>query len=181
MKIFRKPDGGIIQIVGKERIQKWDAEQPLLFIGWVRDNILSKYDDPRVKKAIEEYLNEITEEVAIPKLVNTLKSGPVEARVKTAQRLEEISKGPGGPDLVKTALEYVKELAQDEVPEVAKAASNVLKNVDKAEKKKTYSAKRKQMTQLDKKLAKGEVTDEEYMQLRKEYLHLEEEVGAEEE
>jgi hypothetical protein len=75
----------------------------------------------------------------------------------------------------------MSELVNDEVPEVAKAAGNVIKNVDKADKKKTYAAKRKQMTDLDKKLAKGEVSDEEYLQLRKEYLHLEEEVGSEEE
>ena len=55
MKIFRKPDGGIIQIAGKGRIQKWEAEQPLLFIGYVRDTMIPRYNDPQVRKAIEEY------------------------------------------------------------------------------------------------------------------------------
>lgn len=179
MKIFRKPDGGVIQLVGKDRMQKWDAEQPLLFIGYVRDNVIPKYNDPQVRKAIEEYLHEVTEEIAIPKLVETLKSGAPEIRQKTAQSLDTISKK--SPDMVKVAMEYVSGLVDDADAVVAKAAQNILKNVNKADKKKAYTSKRKQMVDLDRKLAKGEVSDEEYLQSRKEYLHLEEEVGTEDE
>ena len=66
--------------------------------------------------------------------------------------------------MVKVAMEYVAGLVNDEDATVSKAAQNIIKNVDKADKKKQYAAKRKQMQSLDRKLAKGEVSDEEYLQ-----------------
>jgi glutamyl-tRNA reductase len=178
MRVFKKPDGGFVQILGKERIKKWNAELPLLFIGYMRDNILPKYEDPRVRKAIEDYANEIMEEIAVPKLVEVLKGTDQAARVKTSQSLEEISKKK--PDMVKVAAQYVNQLVNDTNKDVAKSAQNILKNIDRSEKKKQYASKRKTMQELDRKLAKGEVTDAEYMKLRKEYLKLEDEVGPEE-
>ncbi len=178
MRVFKKPDGGFVQILGKERIKKWNAEMPLLFIGFIRDNILPKYEDARVKKAIEDYANEIMEEIAVPKLVEVLKGTDQAVRVKTSQSLEEISKKK--PDMVKVASEYVTQLVTDGNKDVAKAAQNILKNIDRADKRKQYASKRKTMQDLDRKLAKGEVSDAEYMKLRKEYLKLEDEVGPDE-
>ena len=178
MRIFKKPDGGYVQILGKERIKKWNAEMPLLFIGYIRDNILPKYDDPRVRKAIEEYANELMEEIAIPKLIEVLRGNDQGLRMKTARNLEEISKK--NPDMVKVATDYVKQLVNDVNKDVARAAENVLKNIERSEKRKQYAAKRKTMQDLDRKLARGEVSDAEYLKLRKEYLKLEEELEPEE-
>ena len=38
MKIFYKKDGGIVQLIGKEKMKEWPVELPLIFIEYVRNN-----------------------------------------------------------------------------------------------------------------------------------------------
>ena len=55
MKVFRKKDGGIVQLVGKEKMKEWPIELPLIFIEYVRTNQLNTYNDSKLKKDIEQY------------------------------------------------------------------------------------------------------------------------------
>lgn len=70
MRIFEKKDGGIIQLIDKEKMNDWPIELPLLFIEYIRSKQLDSYGD--IKKQIEAYLDEIMEDVAIPRLISVL-------------------------------------------------------------------------------------------------------------
>ncbi|GAH01979.1 unnamed protein product, partial [marine sediment metagenome] len=66
MRIFHKKDGGIVQLISKEKMKEWPIELPLIFIEYVRTNQLNTYNDSKLKKDIEQYLDEVVRDVAIP-------------------------------------------------------------------------------------------------------------------
>ena len=70
IKIFHKNDGGIIQLIDKEKMNEWPVELPLLFIEYIREKKLETYGDK--KKEVENYLDEIMKEIAIPRLIGVL-------------------------------------------------------------------------------------------------------------
>ena len=180
MKVFRLSDGRIVQIVEKEKIQKWDPETPAMFVNYIIDKKIESYGTGKDQAEIRAYLNEILEEVAIPKLTNALKSPDPEARLTIAKNLVDISKKK--PDMIKGVLSFLQEAEKVEKSAEIKAnITKVLKNYDKALKRKQYEIKRKKMKELDDKLKAGKITDAEYMKERKEYLILDAEMGAEEE
>ena len=43
MRIFHKNDGGIIQLIDKEKMEEWSVELPLIFIEYIKDKQLDKY------------------------------------------------------------------------------------------------------------------------------------------
>ena len=74
MKIFRASDNRIIQLTDPEKIKMWNPEMPLLFIGFIREKRLPFYHKS-IQKPISDYLDEILEQIAIPKLSEALFSG----------------------------------------------------------------------------------------------------------
>ncbi|HEY0087479.1 MAG TPA: hypothetical protein VGB37_01475, partial [Candidatus Lokiarchaeia archaeon] len=62
IRIFKKKDGTIVQLIDKEKMQDWPIELPLIFVEYIRSKLLDSYGD--VKKEVENYLNEITKDVA---------------------------------------------------------------------------------------------------------------------
>ncbi|RLI63488.1 MAG: hypothetical protein DRO88_09760, partial [Promethearchaeia archaeon] len=178
MKIFRTDDGRILQLVEKEKMQDWDAEMPLLFIGVMKDKRLPLYKKVYPKKLIsqvEAYLDDILENVAIPKLIKALSSPNTEERVRVAENLLEISKS--NPDQLKIALPHLERTSNDKNKKIAKLIKDTIKNYQKAQRRKQTAAKRKKLTELrkkmdgiDRKFADGEISDEEYLQEQKNYL-----------
>ena len=180
MKIFRLSNGQIVQIIDKEKIQKWTPEMPVIFINYLLDKKMDSYGTSKDQAEIRAYLNDILETVAVPKLTNALKSDKKEIRLNIANNLVEISKKK--PELVKDVLEFLQEAEQAESDQAVKTTiSQVLKNYEKSQKKKEYEAKRKKMKELDKKLVAGEISGEDYANERKEFLNLGAETGADEE
>ncbi len=86
MKIFYKKDGGIVQLIDKEKIKEWPIELPLIFIEYIRNNQLKTYEDSKLKKDIEQYLDEVLEDVAIPGLIKVLDGVNFERRTLQACR-----------------------------------------------------------------------------------------------
>jgi hypothetical protein len=180
MRVFRLSNGMIVQIIDKDKIQKWDPQTPALFVNFLIDKKLETYGSAKDQAEIRAYLNEILEEVAIPKLTNALKSPDPNARLAIAKNLVDLSKKK--PDMIKGVLSFLQEAEKVEKGAEIKAnITKVLKNYDKASKRKQYEVKRKKMKELDDKLKVGKITDAEYMKERKEYLILDAEMGAEEE
>ncbi|MHA1732267.1 MAG: hypothetical protein ACTSU5_10000 [Promethearchaeota archaeon] len=176
MKLFKKKDGGILQIIEKEKIAKWDPETPVLFISYFRDNILPLYEDTKLRTEVSKYLDSVMEEVAVPKLVETLKGKDAAKRLETAQRLEELSRK--NSDLVKPTLAYLKDLQHDPDKKIATVVKKIVTNYERAQKRKAYNEKRRKMRELDRKLAAGKITDAQYLKQRKEFLKLEQELGG---
>ena len=71
IKIFRLKNGGVVQLADKEKMQEWPIELPVLFIEDIKNKQWDSYGS--AKKEVEKYLDEILEEVAIPRLISVLK------------------------------------------------------------------------------------------------------------
>jgi len=72
MKIFNKKDDGIVQLIDKEKMKEWPIELPLIFIEYIRNNQLKTYEGSKLKKEIEQYLDEVLKDVALPGLIKVL-------------------------------------------------------------------------------------------------------------
>ncbi len=172
MKIFHKKDGGIVQLIGKDKMKEWPIELPLIFIEYVRTNQLNTYNDSKLKKDIEQYLNEVVRDVAIPGLINVLDGDNFEEINKALARIEELAKK--NIEMVKPIKPYVENLLKKENKEVNKLSKSILESFNKAERRKKLAAKRKVMQEKEKEFLAGSISGEEYAKARKEYLILKE-------
>ncbi|MFX1447238.1 MAG: hypothetical protein ACFFCG_03795 [Promethearchaeota archaeon] len=172
MKIFHKKDGGIVQLISKEKMKDWPIELPLIFIEYIRNNQLNSYKDPKLKKDIEQYLDEVLRDVAIPGLINVLNGDNFEETSKALARIEELSKK--NIELVKPIKPYVENLLKKENKEVNNLSKSILESFNKAERRKMLIEKRKVMQEKEKEFLAGKINGEEYAKARKEYLLLKE-------
>jgi hypothetical protein len=180
IKIFRSTSGKIYQLADLEKIKSWDAEMPLIFVGYIREKQLSNY--PKSLQAeIESYLDEILENIAIPKLIKSLESPNVELRNKIGQNLLSISEA--NPDLLKIALPHIESKLNDSDKNFAETMNRTFKNYQKAQNKKKTAEKRKKlrklrekMDKLDVSLTEGSISDEEYILEQKRFLKLKREI-----
>ena len=170
MKIFHKKDGGIVQLIGKEKMKEWPVELPLIFIEYVRNNQLKTYNDSKLKKDIEQYLDEVVKDVAIPGLINVLDGDNFEETNKALARIEELAKK--NVEMVKPIRPYVENLLKKENKEVIKLSKSILESFNKAERRKKLAEKRKVMQEKEKNFLVGKISGEEYAKARKEYLIL---------
>jgi len=180
LKIFRNPGGRIYQLADEEKIKKWDAEMPLIFIGFIREKQLQNYPKS-VKKEVEAYLDNVLKNIAMPKLVNALKSPKDEERLKVAKNLMEISNT--NPDLLKIALPQVEKCLNDKNKNIAEAMNKTLKNYKKAQKRKQTAKKRQilkklrsNMDKVDIDLDEGRISGEDYLIEQRKYLKLKREI-----
>ena len=170
MKIFYKKDGGIVQLIDKEKMKEWPVELPLIFIEYVRNNQLKTYNDSKLKKDIEQYLDEVVKDVAIPGLINVLDGDNFEETNKALARIEELAKK--NVEMVKPIRPYVENLLKKENKEVIKLSKSILESFNKAERKKKLAEKRKVMQEKERNFLVGKISGEEYAKARKEYLIL---------
>ena len=189
MKIFRIDDGRVLQLADKEIIKSWEPAMPLIYIGDIRDNRLPKYKEqypPKILKQIEAYLEEILEEVAIPKLIGALQSENDGERLRIAKNFVQISES--NADQLKIALPHIKKAIEtDKKKEIISLMKNTLTNYKKAQKKKQTAKKRvilrkltREMTDLDREYADGKTSDADYLKRRKEFVKLKREIEIEE-
>ena len=172
MKIFYKKDGGIVQLIDKEKIKEWPIELPLIFIEYIRNNQLKTYEGSKLKKEIEQYLDEVLKDVAIPGLINVLDGDNFEETNKALVRIDELAKKK--IDLVKPIKPYVEKLVKKDNKEIRKLSKSILESFAKAERRKRLAEKRKIMQEREKEFLAGKISGEEYAKARKEYLILKE-------
>ncbi len=184
MKVFRLDDGRILQLADKKKMEEWDAEMPLLFIGDTRDKQLPLYKKAYPKKVVQEieaYLDDILETVAIPKLIGALTSDNLETRLNVAENIARLSES--NPDQLKIALPHVEKAITDPNKQIQKLMKRTLKNYEKSQKRKETAKKRKILTKLRKqmdavdiKFAEGKMSDADYIKEQKKYLILKREI-----
>lgn len=172
MRVFHKKDGGIVQLVDKKKMKEWPIELPLIFIEYVRNNQLNTYEDKMLKKEIEQYLDEVLKEVAIPGLINVLDGSNIEETSKALTRIEELAKK--NLEMVKPMKPYVENLLKKGNKNLEKQCKSILESFDKEERKKMLADKRKVMQKKEKEFLAGTISGEEYAEARKEYLILKE-------
>ena len=170
IRIFRKSDGGVVQLIDKEVMKEWSIELPLIFIEYIRTKQLDNYGS--AKKEVEVYLDEIMTEVAIPRLVSVLEGNDNEKIILALNRIEEISKKD--IEMAKPIQKYLSQLLENKDKKIVKLAENISSNFTSAERKKELAKKRKTMREKEKSFLEGKISGEEYAKARKEYLTLKE-------
>jgi len=170
MRVFEKKDGGIVQIINKEKMDDWPVELPLIFIEYIKNNQLKSYDDSKLRKEMENYLDEVLNEVAIPRLIEVLDSDKEEKILEALIRLEELSKkNIEQMEPIKPYLTKLSNLKNDTIQDLLEKISD---RFSKEEKRKELLKKRKLMQQKEKEFLEGKISAEEYARIRKEYLLL---------
>lgn len=170
MKVFQKKDGGIVQIVDKDKMKEWPVELPLIFIEYIRNNQLKSYDDNNLKKEVENYLDDVLNDVAIPRLINVLESDKEDKILEALNRLEELSKK--NIDQMEPIKPYLSRLSSLKNEEIKALLEKISDRFTKEESRKEVSAKRKLMQQKEKEFIEGKISGDEYAKIRKEYLLL---------
>lgn len=170
MRMFYKKDGGVVQLIDKKDMEEWPIELPLIFIEYIRNNKLDTYDDPKVKKEVEKYLDEILTDVAIPGMIKVLDGDELDEIEQALQRIDDLAKKK--IDLVKPIKPYIEKLEKKNKSEVKKLTSSILSAFVKEEKKKILAEKRKIMREKEQGFLEGKISPEEYANARKEYLQL---------
>ncbi len=170
IKIITKKDGGVVQLIDKKKMQEWPVELPLIFVEYIRDKKLDSYGS--AKKEVEQYLNEIMEEIAIPRLISVLQGYDVEEIKLALSRIEEISKK--NIEMARPIQKYLDELLKKQNKDIVKIAEAISNNFIKADKRKELAKKRKLMQQMEKEFLEGKINAADYAKARKDYLLLKE-------
>ncbi|MGB5912740.1 MAG: hypothetical protein WBH31_16220 [Promethearchaeia archaeon] len=172
IKLFRKKDGGVIQLVDKEKMKTWPVELPLIFIEYIREKKLAKYEDNTIKKDIETYLDEVMKEIAIPRLIGVLDSENDEEIILSLTRILDIAQK--NIEMVKPIQRYLVDLQKSKNKKVVELSKKISEMFVKAERRKELARKRKMMRQKEKEFLDGKITAQDYAKIRKEYLLLKE-------
>ena len=172
IRIFLKKDGNAVQLIGIEKMLEWPVELPLIFIEYIRNNKLKTYEDPKVQKEIEKYLDEIMEDVAIPRLIGVLEGDSPEEIILALTRIDELSKK--NIDMIKPIQPYLQKVLNTQNKKIIKLVKGIGDNFQKAERRKELAKKRKIMREKEKLFISGKISGEDYANARKEYLTLKE-------
>ncbi|KKK41151.1 MAG: hypothetical protein Lokiarch_45380 [Candidatus Lokiarchaeum sp. GC14_75] len=168
IKVFKTKDGRVIQLIDKEKMKDWSIELPLLFIEYIKTRQIENYGS--AKKEVEVYLDEIMNDVAIPRLISVLKGDNEEEILLALTRIEEISKK--NPEMAKPISKYLDDLLKKKNKKISNLTQTISNNFSKAERKKELSIKRKIMRDKEKLFLDGKINGNEYAKARKEYLTL---------
>ncbi|MHA2325672.1 MAG: hypothetical protein ACXACB_09745, partial [Promethearchaeota archaeon] len=158
MKTFKMKNGGVVQLVDKEKMQEWPIELPLLFIEYIRSKQLNSYGS--VKKEVENYLDEIMKDVAIPRFISVLKGDDDDEIILALTRIEEISRKDA--EMAKPISKYLEDLLKKKNKQILKLTQTISTNFIKSDRKKELAKKRKLMRDKEKLFLEGKITAEEY-------------------
>lgn len=74
-----------------EKIQEWPIEMPFIFVEYIKTNKLRTYRDAKVEAEISNYLNEILNKTAIPKIQQIFEGSDKDEIISTLSIFEELS------------------------------------------------------------------------------------------
>jgi len=168
LKLFKRKDGVIIQLIDKDKMQNWPIELPLIFIEYIRSNQLDTYGS--AKKEVEKYLDEVMKDVAVPRLISVLEGNEDDEIISALERIEELAKK--NIEMTTPIKPYLINLVDSKNKEIGNLAKNVSKIFERAAKNKEIAKNRKIMREKEKDFLAGKIKAEEYAKLRKEYLTL---------
>jgi len=168
LKLFKRKDGVIIQLIDKDKMQNWPIELPLIFIEYIRSNQLDTYGS--AKKEIEKYLDEVMKDVAVPRLISVLEGNEDDEIISALERIEELAKK--NIEMTTPIKPYLINLVDSKNKEIGNLAKNISKIFERAARNKEIAKNRKIMREKERDFLAGKINAEEYAKLRKEYLTL---------
>jgi hypothetical protein len=168
LRFFRKKDGGIVQLIDKKKMEKWPVELPLIFVEYIRTSKLDDYDDSKVKKEVEDYLDEVVEDVAVPMLIEVLEGENSDEIIDALTRIKDIAKD--NLDMARPVKPYLEDLSNSKNKDISKLANDILDLFKKEQRRKELAEKRKVMKKKEEQFLAGKISAEEYAKARKDYL-----------
>ena len=168
LKLFKRKDGVIIQLIDKDKMQNWPIELPLIFIEYIRSNQLDTYGS--AKKEVENYLDEVMKDVAVPRLISVLEGNEDDEIISALERIEELAKK--NIEMTTPIKPYLINLVDSKNKEIGNLAKNISKIFERAARNKEIAKNRKIMREKERDFLAGKINAEEYAKLRKEYLTL---------
>ncbi|MFX0080195.1 MAG: hypothetical protein ACFE94_00425 [Candidatus Hodarchaeota archaeon] len=126
IKIFHKKDGGIVQLIDKEKILDWPIELPLKFVEDMRSKLKS-YRDPNVEKEISNYLDDILNNIAIPRIKETFEDSTNDSIISLLSSFEELSETNIGA--IKPIEPIIENLTKNINKTIAASAKRILNNL----------------------------------------------------
>ncbi|MFX0029003.1 MAG: hypothetical protein ACFE8B_07330 [Candidatus Hermodarchaeota archaeon] len=126
IKVFWKKDGGIVQLIDKEKIMEWPIELPLKFIEDIRSKLKS-YRDVKVEEEISTYLDDILTTIAIPNVKEVLESGDQVTISSILTSFEELSET--NAEAVKPIVSLLENLRNNENKEIVGKTQRILNNL----------------------------------------------------
>jgi signal transduction histidine kinase len=169
MKVFHKKNGAIVQLIGKKKMMEWPVELPLIFIEYIRNSKLETYNDKKVEKEISNYLDEVLEEVAIPRLIEVLEGDDNEEIIDALKRIEKIAND--NLDMTRPIKPYLEDLMNNKNKEIKELADNILELFRKEARRKELNKRRKVMKEKEDLFLEGKINGEEYAKARRKYLN----------
>ena len=127
IRIFRKKDGGIVQLIDKEKINEWPIEFPLKFIEDIRSKLKS-YRDVQVQEEISKYLEEILTTITIPNIKEAFESGTPDTISPILVSFEELSET--NAEAVKPIISLLENLTKNNNKNIAGSAQRILNNLE---------------------------------------------------
>lgn len=126
IRIFHKKDGGIVQLIDKEKIQDWPVELPLKFVEDVRSKLKS-YRDEKIEEEISNYLDDIIANLAIPKIKETFDNAPKDTVISILSSFEQLSETNVGA--IKPIQFLLENLTNNNNKTIAETAKRILNNL----------------------------------------------------
>jgi hypothetical protein len=127
IRIFQKKDGGVVQLIDKEKIAEWPIELPLKFVEDVRSKLKS-YRDAKVEEEISKYLDEILNSLAIPKIRNVFESETQDYINSILIDFEELSEI--NAEAIKPIQPLLENLAKNPQKKLSASARRILDNLE---------------------------------------------------
>jgi hypothetical protein len=127
IKFFYKKDGGVVQLIGMEKIKEWNLELPFIFTEYIRSNKIKTYRDPKVEGEITKYLDEILNTLAIPKIKEVFEGSDLDNLQATLSLFEELSETNTGAVLPLKPL--LENLTKNTYKTISAKARKILNNI----------------------------------------------------
>lgn len=127
IRIFHKKDGGVVQLIDKEKIADWPIELPLKFVEDVRSKLKS-YRDDKVEEEISKYLDEILNSLAIPKIKAIFESGSQDEIITILTDFEELSEINAGA--IKPIQSLLENLTKKTNKKISSSALKIIENLE---------------------------------------------------
>jgi len=166
MRVFRKKDGGVIQLIDKEKMMDWPVELPLIYIEYIRSERIETYEE--AKKEVSDYLEEVLKDVAVPRLIEVLEGDNVKEIIEALDRIDNIANQ--NLDMARPIKPYLKDLVGNKNKEIKERADNILDLFRKEERRKELNKRRRKMKEKEDLFMQGKISADEYAEARRKYI-----------
>jgi hypothetical protein len=166
MRTFRRKDGGVIQLIDKEKMNDWPVELPLIYIEYIRSERMETYGD--AQKEVSNYLDDVLKDVAVPRLIEVLEGDNVDEILDALERIAKIA--DQNLDMARPIKPYLEDLIESKNKEIKGRADDILDEFRKEKRRKELNKRRRKMKEKEDLFMEGKISADEYAEARRNYI-----------